>query len=551
LVDVIIPGELRASESFAQALARHPDRDVVICSREDAIDEERLARLAAAARAESSVATLGALSRHGPARYRGIGSDASLAALFASENDGVRVEVPSALPSLVYVTRRALDACGGLESAEPAALVDFCARATDAGLRHLLCADVYAPAAGSDDDVARWKTAIEDSALAAAWTEFARRAPVTPIGRRVDLARLRASRLPRVLHITHDWGGGVERHVVDLSRLLADDCEVLVLRPDASGTVRLQWLRDGEDLQAWFDSPAQWEVLADLLRALGVARVHIHHVHGLPREVLELPRALGVPYDITLHDHYPVCPQYHLSDEAGSYCGEPDERGCNACIAKRPAQWGGDIAAWRGLFHGVLRAAGRVIVPSADMANRVQRYFPDVQAQVWPHPEMRPAAESIHKVVVLGGLSPIKGVDLFEACVRDAAARALPLHFQVLGHVSRPLEVPPQARVTVLGSYEDARLASLVALERPDAFLFLSQVPESYSYTLTIAMQTGKPIVATQHGAFPERLRGYPAASLVARDAPARAVNDTLLRLAQSAGTPVSSRPIAVSAHRA
>ncbi len=335
----------------------------------------------------------------------------------------------------------------------------------------------------------------------------------------------------------------------DLAALLADDCEVLALRPGVAGTTSLRWLREGETLAAWFETSTEWDACRGLLRSLGVARVHIHHVHGLPREVLELAGDLGVPYDITLHDHFAICPQYHLADPSGRYCGEPDAAGCGACIAKRPAQWGLDIAAWRALFHRVLRDAARVIVPSADIASRIQRYFPDVQPQVWPHPEMRTETPRPHKVILLGGLSAIKGMDLFEGCVRDAMARALPLHFQVLGHTSRPLEVDRDAPVAVLGSYSDARLASLVALEHPDAFLFLSQVPETYSYTLTVALQAGKPIVATQMGAFVERLRGHPLASLVAHDASPQAVNDALLRALRPTAVPAWA--VAITAQRA
>ncbi len=549
---MIIPAELSGGETLAQALARHPERDVVIVDSSVRLDAERLQRLAACARREPAVATVSAFSNAGPVAYPLVAPEGELDALFARENAGVALEVPCALPPCVFIARHALTECGGLDAWDPGALIAFCARASEAGLRHVLCAEAYVAIGSAEarDRVAQWQAALEnDARLSGPWRDFAQRAPATPPRRRVDLARLRASRRPRILFITHDWGGGVARHVQDLAALLADDCEVLALQPAIAGKTSLRWLRDGETLAAWFDTSTEWDACRGLLQSLGVARVHIHHVHGLPKEALDLASDLGVPYDITLHDHFPVCPQYHLADPSGRYCGEPDAAGCTACLAKRPAQWGLDIGAWRALFNRVLRDAARVIVPSADIAARIQRYFPDVQPQVWPHPEMRMETPRLHKVVILGGLSAIKGMDLFEGCVRDAMARELPLHFQVLGHTSRPLEVARDAPVAVLGSYSDARLASLVALEHPDAFLFLSQVPETYSYTLSVAMQTGKPIVATQIGAFIERLRGYPVAGLVAHDASPRAVNDALLRLVRPSAQP--ARTIAITAQRA
>jgi glycosyltransferase involved in cell wall biosynthesis len=304
---------------------------------------------------------------------------------------------------------------------------------------------------------------------------------------------------------------------------------VLVLRPETGPDVTVKWLRDGEEFEAWFDTDTRWEDCVSMLRAVEISRVHLHHIHGLPRKVLELPSLLGVGYDVTVHDHYPMCPQYHLADESGRYCGEPDAAGCNACIAKRPAQWALDISQWRGTFQRFLAEAERVIVPSHDLAARLSRYFPGVAMHEWPHAESRKAPREFFKVMLLGGLSAVKGLLVLQDCVADAAARKLPLHFHVIGHLDRPMNAWPHAPLTVSGSYPDDRLAERIALERPDAFLFLSQVPESYSYTLSAAMQTGLPIVATRLGALPERLRAYRRHSLVAPDAPAAAINDALL----------------------
>jgi glycosyltransferase involved in cell wall biosynthesis len=548
-VDVLQPAETATRESFAAALARHPDRDVVLRFSNAPLESGFVDRLVACARRESSTATVSAFSDRGPFAYRAKLAPADADAFFAKENAGVHVEIPAAMPPVIYVTRAALSAVSPPASAAPGDVLDFCARATEAGLRHLLCAEAFA---GGDGDEAAWRAAVEARpGLAAEWLEFEQRAPAIPPRRRVDVARLRASPRPRVLFVTHHWGGGVELHVRDLANLLADDCEVVALRPGVAGTTQVQWLREGETLEAWFETAVEWPECVAFLKSLGIARVHVHHVHGLPKEALDLPRALGVPFDVTLHDHFAICPQYHLADPSGRYCGEPDEAGCNACLAGRPAQWSLDIAAWRALFHRVLHDADRVIAPSNDLAARVHRHYPDVRVQVWPHPEMRDEAPLLHKVLLLGGLSAIKGMDLFEACVRDAMARALPFQFVVLGHVSRPLDVGKEAPVTVLGSYADAKVASLVELERPDAFLFLSQVPESYSYTLTVAMQAAKPIVATQLGAFVERLRGYPAASLVPPDAGARAFNDALLRAVRSPVNQPRPIPIAVAGPRA
>jgi GT2 family glycosyltransferase/glycosyltransferase involved in cell wall biosynthesis len=61
---------------------------------------------------------------------------------------------------------------------------------------------------------------------------------------------------------------------------------------------------------------------------------------------------------------------------------------------------------------------------------------------------------------------------------------------------------------------------------------FPAQVPETYAYTLSIALATGRPIVASALGALPERLRDRQDARLVPWNAPAVEWNDALLAAA-------------------
>ena len=157
--------------------------------------------------------------------------------------------------------------------------------------------------------------------------------------------------------------------------------------PLAATRYELSWPKAGEGFAAYFSLPADMQTLVALLSGLDLARIHFHHVHGLPRAILDLPAALGVPYDCTLHDYYAICPQYHLVTEDGRYCGEPDAAGCAACLAKRPAQWG-----WTSL-HGAPRSVRCCAAPSGcsrrrTMSQRASRAtFPDCRSTVLPHPE--------------------------------------------------------------------------------------------------------------------------------------------------------------------
>jgi glycosyltransferase involved in cell wall biosynthesis len=347
---------------------------------------------------------------------------------------------------------------------------------------------------------------------------------------RAALQRLAGSEKQLLLFVAHAWGGGIRQHMNELAGLVTEECDVLLLEPAAGDTVRLSWLMAGEDLAAYFTLPADMQALVTLLSGLDLARIHFHHVHGLPRAVLDLPAAAGVPYDCTLHDYYAICPQYHLVTTDGRYCGEPDAEGCAACIAVRPALWPLDIGAWRAALATLLRGAERVFAPSHDVERRIARYFPGLPITVLPHAEATLATPArVTRVVTLGRLSPGKGLHVVVACAEDARARGLPLAFRVLGAVSEPVTQRPQLPLSVQGEYGDADLPGLIAAERPDVIWFPSQVPETYSYTLSAAIVAEAAIVASELGAFPERLAGRPRTSLVPWNATPAEWNAALL----------------------
>lgn len=365
-------------------------------------------------------------------------------------------------------------------------------------------------------------------------------------GAQSGLRSLQQSALARVLFVGHAGGGGVGRHMEDLARALRGSVEVLALQPHGRGHVKLRWLRGVDEPELWPDASNDWPGLLELLGAIGIDRVHFHHVDGLPQDVLDLPSQLGCPHDVTLHDYFPACPSYHLADASGRFCGmEPD---CGKCADRVPAQWPMTIAEWRARFGGLLSSASRVIAPSADTAGRIRAFFPQVCAFVWPHPEIPAAAPPIPlRVLVPGAISILKGLDVLRDCVGDAARRGLALHFVVLGYLGLPLPQWPEAPLTVTGEFPEGTLPALIAKEHGDAFFFPSQCPETYSYTLSAALQTGLPIVATDLGAIGERLRAHPGARILPWDTPASEMNDALLsvgaqrRAAATPPTPVTA----------
>ena len=75
------------------------------------------------------------------------------------------------------------------------------------------------------------------------------------------------------------------------------------------------------------------------------------------------------------------------------------------------------------------------------------------------------------------------------------------------------------------------------SLERCDVLWFPGRIPETYSYTLDVALASGLPIVASDLGAVAERLRAAGRGTLLPADAPAARWNEALLAAARAGGT--------------
>jgi GT2 family glycosyltransferase/glycosyltransferase involved in cell wall biosynthesis len=551
-----------------RAFSLHRDRDAVVLQSDAEVANDWLDRLVPRGDVRG-IGVVGTFTQNaGTATYPLPRSDnplpagmtvATLDALFARANPGASAVVPALDGPCLYFRRDCLDAVGAFDAtplgSDYGVEIDFCLRAGSAGFRNLLAGDVFVGHSGHATYGMREANELArraELALSKLYPAYANQKAETlardsgrPFARRVDLLRLAEAPGRPLLFISHPWGGGIRRHMNDLATLIGARCEVLYLEPASDDTVKLYWPRPGESFAVYFTLPDELPELAGLLRTIGVERLHFHHVHLLPRAILELPSAAGVPYDCTLHDYFAICPQYHLVTEHGQYCGEPDATGCAACLTRRPGLWGLDITAWRGAFGQLLRGADRVIAPSHDVERRIRHYFPDLSIQVWPHPEVAPSPPPrIARVVVLGNLSPEKGLNVVAACAREARALELPLVFRLLGSTTEPIPQSPEVPLTIHGQYVDADLPGLIGAEKPDVILFPAQVPETYAYTLSVALASGLPIVASALGAFPERLAGHPRSATVPWNAPPAAWNEALLTAAGLAQRPEAPSPV-------
>ena len=113
----------------------------------------------------------------------------------------------------------------------------------------------------------------------------------------------------------------------------------------------------------------------------------------------------------------------------------------------------------------------------------------------------------------------------------------------MLGPTTKPLPQWPGVALSTHGQYAEGDLPLLIGAERPDVIWFPAQVPETYSYTLSMALASSAAIVASALGAFPERLAGHPRALLVPWNATPAEWNDALLKAAGTTHAVRASQP--------
>jgi glycosyltransferase involved in cell wall biosynthesis len=469
--------------------------------------------------------------------------DAQLDRLAAEANAGTDVEIPTGVGFCMYVRRSCLNEVGlfnedafgqgyGEEN-------DFCLRAASAGWRNILAPNVfvyhYGAASFGASKRARAKVAIETvERLHPGYLQqvlaFVQADPVRPFREAIDIARLaNRARCASMLFVTHRLGGGTERHVQDMARLLeADGFATVFCRVDPAdpGLIKVEdpGVVETPNLPT-FDVTRDIDQFARFLLRIRVGHVHVHHLAGFPESAPDFIRlactAAGLAYDVTLHDYIPVCPR-NLVDGSGVYCGEPELPDCERCIVREGSPYGRpSVWDWRGRYGRLLSEARRVFVPDGDVARRMGRFFPSVAYTVRPHPELadprlvtyterrgtqaKPGA--YRRVAVMGAIAVQKGSIQLAETARVALRRRLPLEFVVVGYTDRDAELRTLSNITITGRYqEDEALERLISAD-PDLVWFPAVTPETYCYTLSTVFVAGVYPVAFDFGAIAMRIR--------------------------------------------
>lgn len=464
------------------------------------------------------------------------------------------VNLPTAVGFCMLITRQCLEAVGMFDHATFGRGYgeenDFCVRAERLGFRNVLCPRVFVYHKGSMSFGVHQKKLAQENlqklqkkhpAYSIKVREFIEEDPIRPI-RQVIQSGLTVSRASKtsfgILFVLHSLGGGTERHVEDLIKVIKSHVRVYVLKAYSG---RFELIDRNSESPFIYTFPIEGKtentiLLRKLALTFDIRIIHVHNVIGYPIDFLDSIIELEIPYSYTAHDYYSACPSFNLLDPKMNYCNaNTNKEICRNCLEQQPNYIStpiSDIGNWRTHWLKFLKGAKVVFTPSKATAENLIKYYPDLKITSIEHgidPFVNPA--NVNKlsflgtfgeqyrlrVAFLGAIGPNKGSQLLEELVELSRKTNLPIQWIVVGFTD--LRQGPYRsldnRLIVHGAYANEQIPELMRYYNVDLVFLPAISPETYSYTLSEAWLAGYPVMAADLGALGQRIRDTDAGWLL------------------------------------
>lgn len=536
---------------------RQAPGDVVLLNADCVVTAGWLDRLAEAAASRPDVASVTPLTGSGSlctvpddvaAAFDLHGDDPDVdgcAALVERSSLGLRPEVIAGVGFCLYLTRRAIDACGGLDldtfGAGYGEEVDWCLRAGRLGFVHLVedATFVHHRGGGSFGDERDDRMAVASGVLRERYRFFrpanrherAREPLAAPFAAlQVGLGERDRTR-PHVLQVLHPPSahGGTEKHLEALMEALAGTHDFSVLYPvDAGFALDARWQLDGRPVHhrrllpgAATRVQGTWDEVAGAATRMAldvepVDAVHVHNLIGHSLAPLGALAGLDVPVVCSVHDLYLACPHHWLLYRNESSCGIPDDRAtCERCLAEvmdRPIGFLDDFRRRAALAVDVVDAW---VFPTRSAADHLLRVhdLPAERVHVIEHGSLIPVDarrrtpdEALVRHAPLRLAFPGRGWRKKGLHVANAMADALAGDGIELHHLGE-LREAASPHLVAHGPYRNEELPELLDALGAQVVLLPGPYAETFGQVMTEALVAGRPVLGARYGALGERIR--------------------------------------------
>ena len=561
-------------------LASTPQQDVVLLNADTVVASGWLDRLHTAAYSADNIGTVTPLSNNAtlvsypvPFKENPLPSGEDIKAhdvLCATINAGTTVDIPTGVGFCLFLKRAMIDEVGLLDHRRFGKGYgeenDYCLRASEKGWRHVAACNVYVGHEGSVSFGKEKEELIKknletlnglypDYAMTVA--RFEAEDPLAFARNRMAIEVLKAKVKSPFLFLTHGLGGGTERAVTDLAEsLTTEGQDILILRCEKPQRWVLR--SHGHKDHLVYHGAPELKALLDDLKVLNIQHLHYHETLHYPAEIWDLPESLNCRFDVTVHDYLAICPRITFLDGDGTYCGERqwDSEACDRCIQRHGLpegmdttfdSFGGHVENWRNKHKKIYEKARVVFAPTDAAAQPMREHFSLENLAVKPHPECpgpsdalrhvspkpRIGQDGLIRIAVIGAIGESKGFSLLKSCISDAEIQDLPLLFHIVGFTQEDESLLRFENVRITGRYRPDQASEVIRQTGAGIALFLSPWPETWSYTLSEALDEGLLPVSLDIGAIAERIQKAKTGHIIPLETKASAINDALIKIAE------------------
>jgi GT2 family glycosyltransferase len=286
--------------------------------------------------------------------------------------------------------------------------------------------------------------------------------------------------------------------------------------------------------------PGAARTYGQILDTLGVRLLHVHHFIGHYLDLVQEACRRNIPFVVTVHDYYTICPKFDLVNHEGRFCGICDAGEQSTLCLRHPHLHGfagggtNVLRPWREYIAKALAAAAKVVCPSGAARDLVAQAYPFlapakllvIEHGAWDDYEQPvPRSGSRHdpaaqlRVAYVGDLAPRKGMARFLDLARAASGESIELHHYGSIYGGERAVADFSDRVVFHGSYQRRKIVAQLVADEIDLGLFPGIWPETYCHALTECVLAGVPVIATDIGAVAERVKADDLGWIVPLDA--------------------------------
>ena len=307
----------------------------------------------------------------------------------------------------------------------------------------------------------------------------------------------------RLLFIKHEEGGigGVGTFVFSLVHGLKEFNSIIVY-PYKKNLITEFFIGGVFKIRYFFTTSENYtkeQIILDLIDFFRIELVNVNHLYGFDLELINKLKLKNIPLVLNLHDLFLATGSidYMQSGLVSYLSGEENQK-----------------------MVKILDAFSLKIFPSEFLQKEFKKVFKFNNEKVIPIgikiEKSKNTFEKSNKLTLgyIGVASRQKGLETFFKLIQTFGKK---INFVVLGAIGQDYEKlcklynVKEWRDFIRYDWNDENIKQIIKQNKLDVLIFPSQIPESYSLTLSIAIQMSIPVIAFDFGAIGERVREFKA----------------------------------------